>query len=74
MRSEHKSKSSLAPHQQRVLDERDEVSARLVKLSAFLDGEIFFGLDWEEQNRLKRQRSIMTQYVEVLDERIEVFS
>jgi hypothetical protein len=59
--------------QQRVVDERNEVQERRMKLTAFLGGGIFEKLPIAEQNRLIHQARIMEQYVDVLSERIEAF-
>ena len=65
----------LAPHQQRVLDEKRELDERLAKLEAFiLDNPIWQTLDGDEKDRLARQARAMAQYSQVLDERIAAFS
>lgn len=61
---------SLQPHQQRVLNERDDLGSKLEKLSAFLSTRTFDGLDREEQFRLVRQRDAMRAYYGILGERI----
>lgn len=43
---------NLQPHQQRVVDEKNEVSDRLSKLYAFFRGPIFPTLSEAEQSRL----------------------
>lgn len=63
----------LAPHQQRVVAERNELCERLGKLSAFLATETYMQLPEPERVRLVRQASIMGQYSDVLAERIEAF-
>lgn len=63
----------LMPHQQRVVEEKAELDAKLVKLNAFFNTDIFAGIDGEEQNRLRRQASHMADYSEVLAERISAF-
>lgn len=62
------------PHQQRVLDERSQLSERFTNLSKFLEGATFSSLDSGEQNRLRRQRKLMSDLRDVLDERIEAWS
>lgn len=64
---------TMQPHQQRVIDEKTELDERLSKLSAFLEGAIFSGLSIDEQTRLRRQADYMTQYSQVLAERIAAF-
>ena len=63
-----------APHQQRVVDEQFELSEKLVKLSEFIDGSPIFGtLPPEERERLVRQAVCMTEYSNILLERIAAF-
>lgn len=64
----------LAPHQQRVVEERQELEAKLEKLRAFIPTDTCMSLPFDERNRLARQLIIMTEYSEVLAERIEAFS
>lgn len=64
-----------APHQQRVIDEKTELDDKLTKLKAFIDGTaIFAGLPDDEKERLVRQHSCMTEYSEILGERIAAFT
>ncbi len=58
----------LQPHQQRVVAERDELNEKLSKLGAFLDGPQV--VEPAEFRRLQLQRTIMSAYLAVLDERI----
>lgn len=63
-----------APHQQRVIDEHAELSDRVEKLSAFIAASaIFPKLDAAERSRLRRQLALMSQYADVLAERIKAF-
>lgn len=64
---------SLQPHQQRVVDEYNELFERTTKLGLFFDTKIFAGLDPAEKERLNRQWQIMQKYGEVLAERISAF-
>lgn len=66
--------NQLAPHHQRVLDERDELADRLAKLQVFFQSPIFAGLDAAERIRMRTQAHHMGGYLAVLDERIEAFS
>lgn len=66
--------STLAPHQQRVVDERAELSDRLSKLLGFFHTPIFAGLDAAERTRLRNQARFMDGYAAVLEERIAAFS
>lgn len=65
--------STLPPHQQRVLDEKQELDERLEKLLAFHSTPIFHGLPESEQIRLERQAVAMRTYSEILGERIAAF-
>ena len=62
------------PHQQRVVDERTELDAKIEKLSAFIVGEIFKRLSEDEQSRMVRQKSAMSEYSDVLSDRIAAFT
>lgn len=62
-----------APHQQRVLDERLELSGKLGKLEAFRLTPAFAGLSLVEQGLLVEQAHHMTAYLVVLDARIKRF-
>lgn len=65
--------SLLAPYQQRVITERDELCGKLSKLNQFLKGETFKALSEAERARLTRQSFYMGLYAKVLDERIAAF-
>lgn len=65
---------ALAPHQQRVVEERNELVDKICKLRAFILGELFPNLDKNEQGRLTCQLAIMAAYQEVLQARIAHFS
>lgn len=66
----------MLPHQQRVVDERNELVSKMAKLYDFIDeaNPIFSKLDDAERDRLVRQHGHMTRYAEVLDERIAAFA
>lgn len=64
----------LAPHQQRVVDERYELADKLAKLDEFIDhNPLFKTLDNKDQMLLLEQSSVMTQYKRLLDRRIYNF-
>ena len=65
---------ALAPHQQRVVDEKAELDGRLTKLLAFFQGPTFPSLDPAEQTRLRCQARFMDGYSAVLGERINAFT
>jgi len=64
----------MTPFQQRVADEVRELRTKLDKLNQFVETDTFNQLPHVEKGRLLRQRSIMADYAEVLDERIANFS
>lgn len=64
----------MAPHQQRVVSEREELAVKAEKLDEFFDSSIFRGLDLEERRRLVAQSYAMKLYLEILDSRIRAFS
>lgn len=62
-----------APHQQRVVDEKQELDVRLAALANFFLNPIFSKLLAAEQARMVRQAEAMRLYSEVLGERIDAF-
>ena len=64
----------MQPHQQRVLDEKEELDKKIQALSLFInDTTTFITLDESEQERLDAQIKIMRDYSEILGERIREF-
>ena len=63
----------MQPHQQRVVDEKAQLSEKLDKLETFEGGAIYASLAPAEQSRLTRQLLIMKLYEQVLSERISAF-
>jgi len=64
----------MQPHQQRVVEEQAELDAKIAKLHAFIAGSLVFdGLSEDEKERIVRQHSCMTEYSEILGERISAF-
>lgn len=63
----------LAPHEQRVVQEREELQGRLERLSTFMTGPVFKSLPQLDQDLLHRQNWLMIELVFVLAERIERF-
>jgi hypothetical protein len=63
----------MAPHQQRVVTEKEELDDKLTKLKAFFGTELFAGLGDDEMDRLQRQADHMGAYSDVLGERIAAF-
>jgi hypothetical protein len=64
---------AMQAHQQRVVDEKRELDAKISKLVAFYDTTVYAGLDETERVRLSRQGQIMSEYSDVLGERIAAF-
>ena len=63
--------TGLTPHQQRVVAERAELDDKRKKLEAFIDSEKFRILcDRSERSRMRRQHANMTDYSNVLGDRI----
>ena len=60
-------------YQERVVDEKSELSEKLEKLEAFIGGTIYNSLPPSEQTILSRQLLIMQLYEQVLSERIGSF-
>ena len=64
----------MAPHQQRVIDEKSELDKKARALSDFIgNSPIFDTLDAAEQERLREQNDVMWRYSEILGARIEAF-
>ena len=61
------------PHQQRVIEEKQELDTKREKLGEFKNTDMFLSLPWQEQERLNTQAHIMTMYSSVLGERIRNF-
>lgn len=64
------SASMMAPHQLRVVAEKQELDTKLEALRRFFSTGVFMSLDPEEQIRLGRQELYMGKYSQVLGERI----
>jgi len=67
--------SPLPPHQQRVIEEKNELDERIAKLAAFVQPTniVFNGLPVAEAGRLIHQLAVMNEYSDVLGKRIEAF-
>ena len=73
-REEAFGKTLMQAYQQRVVDEKAALEEKISRLTNFLDGETFKTLPVDEQDRMKRQLHIMSEYSAVLGERIEAFA
>ncbi len=63
----------MQPHQQRVLDEKRELDEKISKLIQFFPAGTFLVLPRAEQERLRRQETVMLAYSDILGERIAAF-
>jgi hypothetical protein len=64
----------MQPHQQRVIDEKDQLDEKARALSDFIgNSDVFPTLDVAEQERLRHQNDVMRQYSEILGARIAEF-
>ena len=61
------------PWQLRVIEEKKELDARLVKLSEFLSGKAFSEMTEDDQELLSSQKTHMSCYSGILGERIARF-
>jgi hypothetical protein len=59
--------------QDRVRAEQAELHGKLTALRSFFDGKVFPTLPTAEQERMRRQADCMSQYNDVLVERITAF-
>jgi hypothetical protein len=72
---EFQTNKELAPHQQRVVQERDELNEKIVKLSAFVyDSPIYRALPQIDRDHLVGQKAAMVLYKDYLDRRIARFN
>ena len=62
------------PYQQRVVDEAAELQTKTIALSNFINGEKFPEVEAFEAERLVIQMGAMTQYLNILKERIANFA
>jgi hypothetical protein len=63
----------MQPHQQRVVDEKADLDAKIEKLTTFVGGLVFESLSPPEKNWLTQQLNVMGQYSSILGERIAAF-
>lgn len=66
--------TNIPPYQQRVLDERAQLAERLDKLEKFTQGPLYENLNDIDKNLLIKQGMAMSNYLQVLDQRIERFN
>ena len=63
----------MAPHQERVVNEKTQLDERLEKLKAFSLTPVFDNLPSDEKSRLTEQEGYMRSYSDVLGRRIAAF-
>lgn len=63
----------MQPHEQRVIDERDELSTKLNALGAFITTPKFRELEDIDRTHLRAQAAHMRRYLKTLDQRIGRF-
>ncbi len=63
----------MKPHEQRVVDERNELKVKLTKLNDFRKTDTFNNLPGVDQDLLDAQAEVMGEYIDILDERISRF-
>lgn len=63
----------MKPHQERVIQEKQELDAKIQKLGTFVDTDAFHAVDGDEQTRLFLQLNTMHAYSAILGERIAAF-
>jgi hypothetical protein len=66
-------KKPMPPHQQRVVEEEKSLEEKIVKLTAFINGQVFATLQDEEKRLLQDQFKAMHQYHLILGLRIRRF-
>ena len=73
MEEASQSKKELAPHEQRVVDEKRQLDEKISKLADFFSGEIFLSLDHLNRQLLIAQHAMMESYSRILGLRIQLF-
>jgi len=63
----------MEPHQERVVEEKKELDAKLRKLDEFMETAFFEELDDTEKYLLRKQAQYMQSYSDTLRDRIELF-
>lgn len=58
-------------YMKRVVEEKEQLDERIVKITAFLSTDIYKRLPADEQLRISQQRELMYQYSDVLGQRVE---
>jgi hypothetical protein len=64
---------SFLPHEQRVIQERQDLETKIVALDQFIGSELFNSLPYTDQTLLHGQYEYMRAYSFILSERINRF-
>lgn len=64
----------MKPHEQRVIEEKAKLHENAIKLSTFIESEIFKSLSDTERSLLLHQLQVMKEYLEILGKRIANFT
>lgn len=64
----------MAPHQQRVVEEKADLDVKLGKLMIFNTSDVCRALPEDERKRLIAQQDAMTTYSLILEQRISAFT
>ena len=65
--------TTMPSHQQRVVDEKNDLAKKLTRLNAFIGGTIYDSLPADERYRLCGQATVMKDYLDILNDRIKAF-
>ncbi len=57
---------------QRLVKEQEELKERINKLNIFISSQSFMNLDVQQKTLISEQHNIMTQYLNVLNLRIDI--
>lgn len=63
----------MTDYQNRVVEEKRELDAKIAKLAAFISGEVFPTIDVDQALLMRQQLSLMELYSTVLGSRIARF-
>lgn len=66
--------AQIAPHQQRVIDEKEALDEKITKLKVFVLTKTYGAIAMVERNALSDQLDVMVRYSEILGQRIRRFS
>ena len=67
------STETMPEYQQRVIQERDTLVKKKTALDGFVSSETFTNVDETERRRMLRQQTVMGEYIDVLNDRINNF-